>query len=242
MSQRLNILLVEDEFMTRRHLKKKLLELNDHIIEEANNIDSAIQILENKSIDLAILDINLGAHEKDGIWLGEHIRLHQKIPFIYLTAYETEDIVAKAVKTQPYSYLTKPFNITTLSTTLTLALQHKPSAQNLLQANDYLLVKDAEFFKQIDFADIEYLESEKNYLTIHSNGNKFKYRATIKIASEILPQKDFIQIHRAFIVNKAYVTKFNASSVIIRQTELSISKARSKLVFDFFNAKHVNNE
>ncbi|MBL4587247.1 MAG: response regulator, partial [Flavobacteriales bacterium] len=85
MKANLNILLVEDEFMTRRHLKKKLTELEYNVVAEADNIDDAIGLLETEKIDLAILDINLGNENKDGIWLGEYIRINLKIPFIYLT-------------------------------------------------------------------------------------------------------------------------------------------------------------
>src|SRR5690606_4183357 len=102
------ILLVEDNFLNRR-LSKKVLTENNYRILEAKNAVEALEILKKESIDLAILDINLGENEKDGITLGGQIKEKFSVPFIYLTAYENPEIIKKAVSTTPYSYLTKPF-------------------------------------------------------------------------------------------------------------------------------------
>ena len=66
------ILLVEDDFLNRRLYKKILLE-NEFTVFEAKNAGLAIDILKKEAIDLAILDINLGEGEMDGITTGELI-------------------------------------------------------------------------------------------------------------------------------------------------------------------------
>ena len=141
MTKALNILLVEDEFMTRRLLKKKLAELGHNVVGEADNSDDALDILDAHQVDLAILDINLGEDSKDGIWLGEHIRFNQNIPFVYLTAYETADIVDRALNTQPHAYLTKPFNDLGLKTTLAIAAQQHTNNKKKERV-EQLLLKD----------------------------------------------------------------------------------------------------
>ena len=129
MGKALKILLVEDEFMTRRLLKKKLAELGHTVVGDVNNVDDAMNVLETEQVDLAILDINLGEDSKDGIWLGEYIRFNEQIPFVYLTAYETTDIVDRAINTQPHAYLTKPFSELSLKTTLAIVGQQFQNRQ-----------------------------------------------------------------------------------------------------------------
>ena len=115
------ILVVEDDFLNRR-LTKKVLQENGYQVLEAKNADEAMAILNKELVDLAILDINLGDGEIDGINLGKLIQNKQKVPFIYLTAYENAKIISEAVATSPYSYLTKPFKNSDLIASVELAI------------------------------------------------------------------------------------------------------------------------
>lgn len=234
MTQALNILLVEDEFMTRRMLKTKLKALGHNIAGEADNTDDAVSILETEAVDVAILDINLGEHKKDGIWLGEYIRFNQKIPFLYLTAYETTDIVERAIHTQPHAYLTKPFNDLSLRTTLAIASQQHEKKQPVEEVA-HLLIKDNQLLKKVLLADITYIESDGNYLNVHTETNQYRYRSTIGKLIENLPAAQFLQTHRAFVVNTNYVDGFNRSIVSVRGQEVPISKGRLGEVTDFLS-------
>lgn len=225
MAESLNILLVEDEFMTRRMLKSKLKAMGHNIAGEADNTDDAVSILENEKVDVAILDINLGQHKKDGIWLGEYIRFNQKIPFLYLTAYETTDIVDRAVNTQPHAYLTKPFSDLSLRTTLAIAGQQHDKVQPI-ESIDHLLVKHEKLLKKVLLDDIMYIESEGNYLLVNTPVEQFRYRSTIGNVLKNLPGEKYLQTHRAFVVNKDYVEGFNRSVVSVRGREIPISKGR----------------
>lgn len=226
MKKALNILLVEDEFMTRRLLKKKLAEIGHNVVAEAGNTDEALGILDTEHVDLAILDINLGKNDKDGIWLGEYIRFNKQIPFIYLSAYQTTDIVNRAIDTKPYSYLTKPFTDFSLSTTLAIAAQQFEE-EKTQEPVAHLVVKDGKMLKQILLSDILFFESEGNYLVLNTiNKEQFRYRVTIKTVLKSLPNNTFLQTHRAFIVNKKFVTGFDANVVKLKDREVPISKGK----------------
>ena len=71
------IMIVEDDFLNRR-LTKKILQENGYAVLEAKNADEAMAILNKELVDLAILDINLGDGEMDGITLGTLIQNKQK--------------------------------------------------------------------------------------------------------------------------------------------------------------------
>jgi DNA-binding LytR/AlgR family response regulator len=222
----LNILLVEDEFMTRRLLRKKLTELGHHVVGEADNTDDALAILEKEQVDLAMLDINLGNDSKDGIWLGEYIRFNVHIPFIYLTAYDTSEIVDRAIHTQPHAYLTKPFSEVGLRTTLAIAAQQYQRQRELNnQQVRHLLVKDGSQIRQIPIEEITYLEAEGNYLIVNTQSRmRYRYRATIKILLKNLPGDLFLQTHRAFIVNRKAVTGRHGHTLLLGSYSIPISK------------------
>lgn len=214
------ILIVEDDFLNRR-LTKKILQENSYQVLEAKNAGEALAILNKEWVDLIILDINLGEGEMDGISLGSHIQNKQKVPFIYLTAYEHTNIISEAVATSPYSYLTKPFKNSDLIASIELALI-KSSKED--KPKPSILVKDGEYKVELLVEDINFINSEGNYLLFYTNDKTFKSRATISQILELLPPSKFIQIHRAFIVNKDKIEKYNTKNVVIKNTIIPLSK------------------
>ena len=214
------ILIVEDDFLNRR-LTKKILQENSYQVLEAKNAGEALAILNKEWVDLIILDINLGEGEMDGISLGSHIQNKQKVPFIYLTAYENTNIISEAVATSPYSYLTKPFKNSDLIASIELALI-KSSKED--KPKPSIFVKDGEYKVELLVEDINFINSEGNYLLFYTNDKTFKSRATISQILELLPPSKFIQIHRAFIVNKDKIEKYNTKNVVIKNTIIPLSK------------------
>jgi DNA-binding LytR/AlgR family response regulator len=214
------ILVVEDDFLNRR-LTKKVLQENGYQVLEAKNADEALAILDKELVDLAILDINLGDGEMDGISLGKLIQNKQKVPFIYLTAYENAKVISEAVATSPYSYLTKPFKNSDLVASVELAIiksikEDKPKPT--------ILVKDGEYKVALPIEDINYITSEGNYLVFNTDKKTYKYRSTIEQILKVLPSVSFVQIHRAYIVNKNKVEKFSTKSVVVGNEEIPLSK------------------
>lgn len=214
------ILVVEDDFLNRRLTKKILLE-NGYAVFEAKNANEAIETLKKEVIDLAILDINLGEGEIDGISLGKQIHNKFQIPFIYLTAYDTAKIIGEAVATSPYSYLTKPFKNSDLVASVEIAII---KSSNDKKQKPTVSVKDGEYKVELPTDEINYIESEGNYLLFHTDKKIYKSRSTISQIIESLSTSTFVQVHRAFIVNKNKIEKSNAKSVVVRDVQIPISK------------------
>ncbi len=212
------ILLVEDDFLNRR-LSKKALIGNNYKVIEAKNAKEALEILKKESIHLVILDIHLGEKEQDGISLGKQINDKYSIPFIYLTAYENVDIINKAVATTPYSYLTKPFKNVDLVTSIEIAIR-----QSGKKHVPKLTVKDGEYNVELPVNEINFIESDGNYLLFHTDEKVYKSRSTIRQISEDLSESSFIQVHRAYVVNKTKIEKFNQKNLVIKNIEIPVSK------------------
>ncbi|CAM3400462.1 LytR/AlgR family response regulator transcription factor [Aequorivita lipolytica] len=219
------ILLVEDDFLNRRVTKKALTE-NGYNVAEAKNSEETFKILESQLVHLLILDINLGKLEQDGINLGQQIQNTFKIPFIYLTAYETAEIINRAATTSPYSYLTKPFKNADLVAAIQIALQQSSKKS---KPEPTILLKDNEYHVEVFINEIDYIESEGNYLLVYTGKKVYKCRSTIKQVLETLPEATFIQTHRAFVVNKTKIDKFNIKNVVVKGNLIPVSKRYSDL-------------
>jgi DNA-binding LytR/AlgR family response regulator len=212
------ILLVEDDFLNRR-LSKKALTGNNYEVIEAKNAREALDALKKENIHLVILDIHLGEKEQDGISLGKQINDKYSVPLIYLTAYENAGIIGKAVATNPSSYLTKPFKIVDLITSVEIAIR-----QSGKKHIPKLMVKDGEYQVELPVDEINYIESDGNYLLFHTDKKEYKSRSTIKQILEELSGSTFVQVHRAYIINKTKVEKFSLKSLVIKNIEIPISK------------------
>lgn len=215
-----SILIVEDNFLNRRLLKKVLLENGYHVF-EAKNAKEALEVLKKELVTIIILDINLGEDEQDGISLGQEIKDEFSIPFLYLTAYENPEIIAKAVTTSPYSYLTKPFKNSDMIASIEIAIRQSSS---ISKRKPFIYIKDGEYNVELAIDKINYIESEGNYLLFYTDDKVYKTRCTIKKIMEELSSKIFIQTHRAYIVNKNKIAKFSNKSLIIGDNTIPISE------------------
>jgi len=96
-------LLVADNSPEYRHSLRGLLELDDYIVEEADSPDAARGMLENKEINLALVDLRLTNDDDADDFSGLEIAklantLH--IPCIIITAFDTVDIARLALRSR----------------------------------------------------------------------------------------------------------------------------------------------
>lgn len=82
---------------------------------------------------------------------------------------------------------------------------------------------------RIPYKDIMYFSSETKKIIVHTrNGSDSFYG---KLSELNLPDTEFVQIHKSFIINKQYVTRFKFDSVLLSNNEeLPISRAYRKTV------------
>ena len=103
------ILIVEDEPTIARNISQLLLLKGYKVVGIAFNQQEAMELITSKTIDLALLDINLGG-QMEGIEIGKYLDEQLKIPFIFITSYTDEQTINAAKVTRPYGYIIKPFD------------------------------------------------------------------------------------------------------------------------------------
>lgn len=129
------ILLLEDEFIIAKDIQIVLEKEQIYTVNIARNYEQAKQLYENEIFDIIICDINLNS-DKDGIdFIKDNIPTNS-IPVIYLTAYSDTNIVERAKKTTPFSYILKPFNEIQLNITIQLALLNYKKSKLNIKEND----------------------------------------------------------------------------------------------------------
>lgn len=103
-----NILLVEDNLSIIKGLKYAFEKNNYNIVYKTNIKDSIEYVMNNKNIDLAILDITLP--DGSGYDLFKNYICKMNIPSLFLTARDDENDIVKGLNMGAEDYITKPFS------------------------------------------------------------------------------------------------------------------------------------
>ena len=115
------IIIVEDDEITALNLKLSLQKQGYKILATCDNIPDALENVQAHTPHLVLIDISL-QEGSDGITLGRRIKQNYSIPFIYLTSHSDDDIISEAIKTEPYGYIVKPFDPSSLHATIQMAV------------------------------------------------------------------------------------------------------------------------
>ncbi|KAA3645251.1 MAG: DNA-binding response regulator [Bacteroidetes bacterium] len=207
----MKVIIVEDDFLIADHLSMMLEEQGVKVLDVVNSVDLALKLLPNDP-DLLFVDIRLKG-EKTGIDLGE-ILSEKKIPFIYVSANNEMTTLKKATKTNPLSYITKPYKKSDVIAQLELF------KMNYIRTYE---VKTTFGKKQIKISDIIYFESDKSYVKIVTNKAIYSERNSMADLEKRL-KGDFIRIHRSFLVNINHVGEYTSTHLYMKEKTIPISR------------------
>lgn len=121
------ILIVEDNAIIAMETIERLKRLGYLISGVAATGPDAISLAGSARPDLILMDINLKG-EMDGIEAAREILAKNPVPLIYLTAYSDEETLKRAMASQPFKYLVKPYRERELYTSIEDAFRSKPGA------------------------------------------------------------------------------------------------------------------
>lgn len=115
------ILLVEDEKLVARDEQQMLETLGYEVVDIASTGNEAVEKALSLKTDLILMDIRLKG-EMDGIDAAGKILEQSSVPIIYLTGHSDDETLKRARRTQPYGFITKPFETKLLRSAIETAL------------------------------------------------------------------------------------------------------------------------
>jgi PAS domain S-box-containing protein len=129
------ILIVEDSFIVAFHLQKTLETEGYTVIGTETSGETALTLLEKQRPDLILMDIMLNGR-LDGIETARTIKSRYNLPIIYITALTDKETIQRAKITEPFGFLTKPFEDREVFTVVEMALYKHNIESKLRQSEE----------------------------------------------------------------------------------------------------------
>lgn len=204
---KIKAIIIEDEELGRQLIKNYLKD-NDQveIVAECENGFEGIKQIQERKPDLIFLDIQMP--KLNGFEMLEI--LDEKPEIIFTTAYNQYAI--QAFELNAIDYLLKPFSKDRLQDALNKASQRMNSKEKHVGKIDKLIqqpidevlervvVKSNHKIHVIPVEKIRYLEAQDDYVMIYTFEGKHLKQATMKYFEKHLDQKQFMRVHRSYIV------------------------------------------
>ncbi len=211
-------LIVEDEILAQQVIQNHLEKIDSfELAGICSNTLEAKEILDRQHIDLIFLDIQL-----PGMTGLNFLRSLPTYPPVVLTTAYSE-YALESYDFNVIDYLLKPISFERFSKTANKIINEKLLAQPKEKTiNDHIFVKSAGKFLRINFSDIIYIEGMKDYLKIHTDDHTIITHQTMSEMERILPPRQFIRVHKSYVVAVKYIKSIYGNSIETKKTTIPI--------------------
>jgi len=189
------------------------------------NANEALAIIQQGQADLIFLDVQMP--DITGIELM-HLTKNDNIKVILTTAYAQYAI--NGYEHDIIDYLLKPITYERfiLAVNKAKARLHSSSQQPIEQ--DFLFIKTEYRLQKVALKSIMYLEALGDYIAFHTTGGKILSLERMKNRSELLPQKNFLRIHKSYIINIDHISFIERGRVVINNEYLPVGETFKETV------------
>ena len=102
---------------------------------------------------------------------------------------------------------------------------------------DHIFIKSNSKFFKVNFSEIIYIEGMKDYLKIHTAEYKLVTHQTMNDMEKILPAKQFIRVHKSYIVAIAQIKSIYGNSVEMEKATIPIGINYKEKVMNLIGRK-----
>lgn len=215
----IRILVVDDEPAARARIIR-LLEMDPaaRVVGQCRNGIEAIELLEREPVDLVFLDIEMP--QANGFEVLRALRTAPKPFIIFITAHDRYAL--KAFDVNAVDYLLKPYDEDRFHIALAKAKElvgmrdSKQLAGRLIDIvqqhvrtrKDHveeLVIKEKGRSYTVKMKDVLFVRAESNYLILQAKERHYLLRMTLTMLESDVDPKQFLRIHRSYMVNLAHV-------------------------------------
>jgi two-component system, LytTR family, response regulator len=185
------------------------------------NAIEALTHLQAEPADLIFLDINMP--DLTGIDFAR--MLDSRTMVVFTTAYP--EFALQGFDLSALDYLLKPISFGRFLAACNKAWERQQAATAPPDSgpvkSPFVFVKDGYDWVRVNLDELQYVESDGNYLTFQETGKKLLTRMTIGEAIELLPTDRFLRVHKSYIVSLARIEKIERHQLTIGKAQIPLS-------------------
>jgi DNA-binding LytR/AlgR family response regulator len=229
-------IVVEDERLAQQVIQNHLQKIPEfQLVAVCNNSSEAAIALKNFDVDLIFLDIQL-----PGITGLNFLRSLSNPPLVILTTAYAEYAV-ESYEFSVIDYLLKPISFERFNKAINKILDGRLYTQNNLEKNNthagHIFIKSSNKFFKINFSEIIFIEAMKDYLKIHTSEYNLVTLQTMSEMEKLLPAKQFLRVHKSFIVAIAHIKTVYGGSIELEKATIPIGSSYKNNVMNLITGK-----
>ena len=249
------VLIADDEPLARRRSARLLRERDDiEIVAQCSGGIEAVDSIRKLRPDLVLLDIQMP--DLDGFAVIAEVGPDAMPQVVFVTAYDQHAI--RAFEINAVDYLVKPYTSDRFHEAVNRAIARmnsrprttEPESEetkllSLLQrvfdederaageaaGSDRILVRDRDRIRLVRVRDVDWVESEANYVRLHVGTLSYLIRGNLGKLEEKLAAFGFVRVHRRFLVNVDRVTEvqpwFGGDAVLVLSNNTKVRLSRT---------------
>ncbi|MGE4512589.1 MAG: LytR/AlgR family response regulator transcription factor [Chryseobacterium sp.] len=200
-------IVVDDEPLAISLLENYIREIPflEMVFSSENPIE-ALEYIQKNDSDLVFLDIQMP--ELTGINFMKI--LGDKMKYILTTAYS--EYALEGYEHNIVDYLLKPISLERFRKSAIKAQERFSLGK---QEQNHFFVKSSGKQHKVNFADILYIESIRDYVNIKTADEEFIVLDTLKSMEQQLPESFFVRVHKSFIINLNQIKSVGTKKIII---------------------------
>jgi DNA-binding LytR/AlgR family response regulator len=199
----------------------------------------ALNFISQDSVDLIFMDINMP--DLSGIQLSRLIK-DQKIPIIFCTAYA--EYALESYEVEALDYLLKPIPFQRF---LEAANKMEATQANgdggikdkLESGHRQIFIKSGSQIHQVNSSNIRYIQKDGHYIIFKVDGKDLLSRMSFAKLLELLPEGEFIQVHRSYVVSVDKIEVIQKQFIKMGNKEIPIGDAFKQQFFK--HVKYIGN-
>ena len=205
----MNCIIVDDDRFSQTVIKKLVRKTSSlNLVAVCDTAVKAIDILKDEAIDLILLDILMP--EMSGFEFLESLK---EPPQIIIISGE-KDFALDAYDYQVTDFLAKPVKLPRFLQAIDRASEIYKQQQSG-KLNQWLFVKDEGILHKIDISTILAIEAMADYVSIYTEDHKYIAHSTMHNILSMLPEEEFIRIHRSHIISMKKLEVIEGKTAIL---------------------------
>lgn len=228
-------IIVEDETLAQQVIESHLRNTPQlELVGICNNVIEAKNLLEGNEIDLIFLDIQL-----PGMTGLNFLRTYPESPMVILTTAYAE-YALESYEFNVIDYLLKPISLERFTRAINKLSNGRLStltAKERENSSDHIFIRSGSKFFKINFSEIVFIESMKDYLRIHTKEHKLVTHQTMSDTEKLLPPRRFIRVHKSYIVALDHIKSIYGNTIETSQASIPIGSIYKNNVMNLITRK-----